>query len=1384
MAEPAFTACTCDPDVSYGTPTEFTGPYSGQPTVDVNLGNTPLNFCMAAYWQVYGVAPPGGTSDPAITTQVNKLNTLPYWRRVDVVNTYLLAAGSGKAKAYNNHYPNEYQFTTAPCKNSSRDVGAVCMFFFTCPAGSPGWVNCGMDWANTHGYGMTGFNVLENDNNNPGSNGLMTSRSNVGFWYRELLDGRYAGLSFFLPNAYGPDITDGSIDNLATALGQIAGSGIASQVKVGLFDDTSGWGTASYGPPWSTAPNMGNTAAAAASIYNNKWKPYFSKIPSQYWYTVGGRPLIYFYNGSGSLAAANSAAVIQAAKALFAAPVASGGFGVNPYVVVDRFYFADPAMNLSGANADNEFIWDTLHSAAQPGLANNVSTFSANGITLAHAIVKWDPLGRNYPTQPPSASTHLAGAGDGLIKDDSYLVAALGNSAGANILTIGTWNDLGEGTGINRNYDYYVNGVWKAPNYFMNDIRASQGNGSCGVVLPTATFTPTPTATATPHGPLVADMKNNTANNITYWNNGGIVQFHDSSSTSSVATPPGWTASSGTGPGSGGTDYAACWSGTLAPAASNPYSFLGFEIIPGGSISASGSGGAWTTVAPYATNNGFSFDYKAGAAGVTYQVQLTTQEVTDYDYYQFKWTAPDTNWHTISVYFPGTAAANVLKQVGFGAVKAFNPAHVGAILFQVIPQSTAMAYSLCVDNVTFVAPVPVPPTTPTHGPLVQDLENSAANNVSYWNQAAVINYHDGYGTTSNHSPWSASAGTGPGFGGTGFAACWSGNLTPTSAASPYPYSFLAFELVPGGSINSTGVGGAWTDVSPYSANSGLEFEYMAGAAGTLYQVQLTTQEVGADYGYYQYTFAAQNPGAWNKVDVYFPGVPAPNVFTRPAGLPAVALNPAHVGAVIFQVVPSSSGVPYNLCVDNVTFGCPPPPTLTPTPTASPTRTVTVTPSATASPSASPTATVTRSPSPSATPSASFSPSAAASATASRTASATLSPSPSRSSTPSSTAAASTFTSTSTASSTPSLSPSATGSASPSATSSRTLTASSTPSVSVSPTRTLSATVSPTAPGTFTDTPTSSPSRTGTLSSTISLTSTQTPMASPTQTPTRSATASVTAVATFTSTSTASSSASPSTTATLTSSVTTSRTASLTSSVSPIASPTALGTFTDTPSVTLSGTPSASATVTVPATATSTSTRTPISSATFTATATPSASASASATQTVTAGATQTSTRTATSVATQSSTSTTTPSRTATSTSTSSPTQVLTLAVTATFTVTPSDTAVPPVPTVDGSGPLTIRQGCAVPNPQHGSRLNFSVDLGSRADQVEVRLYTHAMVLVGIYRCQGSFGPNWSPLNFDLGEALPSGLYFARLTPQRGYTLGLKSEKVFKVMIIQ
>jgi hypothetical protein len=47
-------------------------------------------------------------------------------------------------------------------------------------------------------------------------------------------------------------------------------------------------------------------------------------------------------------------------------------------------------------------------------------------------------------------------------------------TASASVLLVETWNDLGEGTGITRNYDYYENGSWLTPDAFMNVIRTSQ----------------------------------------------------------------------------------------------------------------------------------------------------------------------------------------------------------------------------------------------------------------------------------------------------------------------------------------------------------------------------------------------------------------------------------------------------------------------------------------------------------------------------------------------------------------------------------------------------------------------------------------------------------------------------------------------------------------------------------------------------------------------------------------------------------------------------------------------------------------------------------------------------------------------------------------------
>ena len=452
----------CDPDLSSKdvvfTPNpEWTSGAGATSSVDVNLGNTPEVFVQAAYEQINGVMP--SPTPSIVTTQINNLKNISYYRRIDVVHALMVAASAtSMGQTYSDPWQSQPAFTTAPCKALKRDVGAVLMFFFNCAGG----VNCGMDWANTHTHGMDTPDALYGFG--ASSTGIYNSSTNAGFFYRELLDARHAGLQFFLANAYGPDLKapNGSLTNLVSALNQIHTEGYDNTVKMALMDDTWGWGN--YGTtPWNVKPilstpgtNNVNTVTAASKIYLNKWKPFFSAIPRQDWYTFQGRPLIYFYNAGTLQPSLNAPSVIQEMKDYFYTD-----FGVQPWVVVDVGF-----ANGSDISADSQFTWSTFN------MTDKKSRSTLSGVTLDHAMVKWDPIGRDTSGD----KTRIANSGDKIIKGGELLQQILDGSEDADILVLGTWNDLGEGTGINRSYDYYYQGNWLPPNYFMNKIRHSQAH--------------------------------------------------------------------------------------------------------------------------------------------------------------------------------------------------------------------------------------------------------------------------------------------------------------------------------------------------------------------------------------------------------------------------------------------------------------------------------------------------------------------------------------------------------------------------------------------------------------------------------------------------------------------------------------------------------------------------------------------------------------------------------------------------------------------------------------------------------------------------------------------------------------------------------------------
>jgi hypothetical protein len=419
---------------------EWDGPCARAEAVDVNLGNAPATFVRAAHCQITGQEPPAAL----VTKWTERMRDDYYVRRIDVVRS-LCAASKRECKlAYSDPWVEEPDLGGPPERHTKREIGAVLMFFFDCP----GKTNCSMDWANTHAPGMDG--PVPSLGMKPGERAPFHP-SQPGFWRRELSDAKYAGLSFLMPNAYGPDMEDGKLKPLSDAL-----KSMDDPIKLALFDDTWTWGQSEFSDFWKHKPDLSDADAAAKTIYEHKWKPFFSQIDKKHWYRFHGRPFIYFYNAGTLEPRGRSAPVIAKLKALFKAD-----FGEEPYVDVDIAYFDDPAMP---DVADGRFKWMTFD------IPQRRYRSQLGGHVIDHAMVRWDAINRDRPGQ-------LATKYDRCVKGGQILERVLKDSQDAELLVLATWNDLGEGTGVGRNYDYYVDGHWLPPHYFMQLIRNSQRDG-------------------------------------------------------------------------------------------------------------------------------------------------------------------------------------------------------------------------------------------------------------------------------------------------------------------------------------------------------------------------------------------------------------------------------------------------------------------------------------------------------------------------------------------------------------------------------------------------------------------------------------------------------------------------------------------------------------------------------------------------------------------------------------------------------------------------------------------------------------------------------------------------------------------------------------------
>ncbi|MCP3696823.1 MAG: DUF5010 domain-containing protein [Planctomycetaceae bacterium] len=417
--------------------------------VDVNLGHAPEIFIQALWKQFTGEL----AAAELVERYAGKFGSRALPRRIDLAITLAEEAGVRPQWVYSDPWQEQAALEPSSGKVLTRDIGAVLMFFFT----SPDAPNGGPGWANNHVPGMHEpdpayqFEHPSHDTHKAG----FYHPANAGFWYREMKDARHAGLDFALLNVYGPDLEAAQMEPLRTALERLGEENGENVVKLGMFDDTWTWGQPWFGPFWEQKPDCLDVEATAQLLYEAKWQPFFKAVPRDHWYLVNNRPMIYFYNSNTLQNRENFDRVLPVMKTLF-----KRDFGIDPWVAVDTAFNYRPLMK---EVSDSHFKWYTFD------LPGNHASETRNGITLTHSMVRWDPISRGN-----SRVERAARPDDLLAKDDAILKRVLNGTRESDILVLATWNDLGEGTGINRCYDYYWDGEWKQPNHFMDLIRRSQ----------------------------------------------------------------------------------------------------------------------------------------------------------------------------------------------------------------------------------------------------------------------------------------------------------------------------------------------------------------------------------------------------------------------------------------------------------------------------------------------------------------------------------------------------------------------------------------------------------------------------------------------------------------------------------------------------------------------------------------------------------------------------------------------------------------------------------------------------------------------------------------------------------------------------------------------
>jgi hypothetical protein len=283
-------------------------------------------------------------------------------------------------------------------------------------------------------------------------------------WYVfEILDMMRAGIDYIFPVCWGdhPTMPYFRISVLSSLAEAIRDTG--SAIKVGLFDDTT-----SECAEWNYYKGRGYTPDPPMPLddannwqyfYERKIKPFFQTIPNSLWAThngrsveEGGRPIIIVYVGIWFTGHQNSDEMWTAIKNDFSSDFTdANGEGIIPFIILENTWFS---YNEDLASvADGRYGWGAALYGFNSSMIRNYRV-SAVGPGYDDRLVK-DP-GR---LQPRNRDIHqYPGPPDYFLKTEftkipkDFLFKPTARTR--HLILIETWNELFEGTAMERCHDY------------------------------------------------------------------------------------------------------------------------------------------------------------------------------------------------------------------------------------------------------------------------------------------------------------------------------------------------------------------------------------------------------------------------------------------------------------------------------------------------------------------------------------------------------------------------------------------------------------------------------------------------------------------------------------------------------------------------------------------------------------------------------------------------------------------------------------------------------------------------------------------------------------------------------------------------------------------